>query len=132
MIHGSETNTSERPRRFLLFALAAADAWPLRGVPDIAAWDAKLLRGEPTLHPRVEANPVRIPLPGIVKGGSIYENQSVVPNARFKREEMIEVIARVKEWQAEFEEVTGAADRLVEDCEHFQIDPPQLVGLEDV
>ena len=49
-----------------------------------------------------------------------------------KREEMIEVIARVKEWQAEFEEVTGAADRLVEDCEHFQIDPPQLVGLEDV
>ena len=90
MIHGSETNTSERPRRFLLFALAAADAWPLRGVPDIEAWDTKLLRGEPTLHPRVEANPVRIPLPGIVKGGSIYENQSVVSNARFKREELIE------------------------------------------
>ena len=49
-----------------------------------------------------------------------------------KREDMVEVIARVKEWHAEFEEVNGAASRLVEDCEHFSIAPPQLVGLEDV
>ena len=82
-VHGSATNTSDRPRRFLLFALEAADAWPLRGVTDIDAWNAKLLRGQPTLHPRVEACPVRIPLPGIVKGGSIYENQSILPTPLF-------------------------------------------------
>ena len=49
-----------------------------------------------------------------------------------KREDMMEIIARVKEWHAEFEEVNGAAARLVEDCEHFSIAPPQLVGLDDV
>ena len=30
---------------------------------------------------------------------------------------MVEIIARVKEWHAEFEEVNGAASRLVDDCE---------------
>ena len=44
----------------------------------------------------------------------------------------MEIIARVKEWHAEFEEVNGAAARLVEDCEHFSIAPPQLLGLDDV
>ena len=48
------------------------------------------------------------------------------------RDEMMEVIARVKEWQSEFEEVTSASEKLVLDCEHFSIAPPQLVGLEDV
>jgi len=84
-VHGSATNLSDRPRRFLLFALEAADAWPLRGVTDIDQWNNKLLRGEPTLHPRVESNPVRIPMPGSQRNGSIYENQSVVEQPFFQR-----------------------------------------------
>ena len=49
-----------------------------------------------------------------------------------QHKEMMQVIARVKEWQSEFEEVSGAATKLVMDCEQFSIEPPQLVGLEDV
>ena len=48
------------------------------------------------------------------------------------RQEMMEVIARVKEWQSEFEEVASASEKLMLDCEHFSIAPPQLVGFEDV
>ena len=39
-IHGSATNTSGRPRRLLLHQYRAADAWPILGVPDYAAWRA--------------------------------------------------------------------------------------------
>lgn len=44
-----------------------------------------------------------------------------------KKEEMVEVISRVKEWRTEFDEVTKAAAKLESDCEHFQIAAPQLV-----
>eukprot|EP00966_Prymnesium_polylepis_P151786 3506553-Prymnesium_polylepis.1 len=46
--------------------------------------------------------------------------------------EMEHVIARVKEWQSEFQEVETSSQKLLLDCEHFGLTPPPLTGLEDV
>src|SRR5438309_773751 len=43
MLHGSAQNVSSLPRALLLYEFAAADAWPLRGVPDLAEFDAQLV-----------------------------------------------------------------------------------------
>jgi phytanoyl-CoA hydroxylase len=75
-LHGSATNTSSQPRRLFLLELAAADAWPLAGVPDLEAFDAKILRGSPTDRYRVTEMVVRVPLPKHERGGSIYEVQT--------------------------------------------------------
>jgi phytanoyl-CoA hydroxylase len=75
-VHGSAPNTSARDRRLLLLQFRAADAWPLLGFPaGIAAFDALMLAGQPTLAPRLAAVPVRLPLPPAAHQGSIYENQ---------------------------------------------------------
>jgi len=75
-VHGSATNFSGKPRRFLLFQYRAADAWPLLGFKDgIEKFDSLLLAGEPTLAPRLAPVPVRLPLPPAEHQGSIYENQ---------------------------------------------------------
>lgn len=73
-VHGSATNTSGRPRRLLLHQYRAADAWPILGVPDYAAYRAMLLCGE-ECEPRLRPVPVRLPLPPAEHQGSIYENQ---------------------------------------------------------
>ncbi|NQW09911.1 MAG: phytanoyl-CoA dioxygenase family protein [Alphaproteobacteria bacterium] len=83
-IHGSAQNTSGKDRPLLLYQIAAADAWDLRGMP--ADWDehnSRLIAGEPTLEPRVVPAPIRLPYPPPLKDGSIYENQSVVKNRFF-------------------------------------------------
>ena len=67
--------SSGRPRRLLLHQYRAADAWPLLGVRDFADYRGLLLCGEDTLAPRIEAVPVRLPLPPAAHQGSIYENQ---------------------------------------------------------
>jgi phytanoyl-CoA hydroxylase len=75
-IHGSAPNRSSKPRRLLLHQYRAADAWPLLSFPD--GWDAYnalLITGEPSLEPRLERVPVRLPLPPAEHQGSIYENQ---------------------------------------------------------
>jgi len=75
-VHGSATNFSGKPRRFLLFQYRAADAWPLLGLKEgIAKFDEQLLVGEPSLAPRLAPVPVRMPLPPAEYQGSIYENQ---------------------------------------------------------
>lgn len=84
-IHGSAQNTSGTDRRLLLYQVAAADAWDLRGLE--TNWEDHLdsmIAGEPTVVPRFKHTPVRLPFPGPVKGGSIYENQSVVKNRYFE------------------------------------------------
>ena len=88
MVHGSTENRSDSLRRLLLLSYAATDAWPLMGShdhrdPDLAGFDAKILRGEPTLTPRVEPVPVRVPLPRPASEGSIYENQMPVEGRSF-------------------------------------------------
>lgn len=76
-LHGSAQNTSERSRNLLLYEVAAADAWPLKGVTDLAEFDSRLLAGRgPTITPRLAPVPVRIPLPPPLRQGSIYESQA--------------------------------------------------------
>lgn len=74
-LHGSAQNTSTKPRRLLLFEFAAADAWPLLGVPDFTDFNTRIVLGEATVAPRIRPAPVRIPLPPAKSQGSIYENQ---------------------------------------------------------
>lgn len=75
-LHASAPNVSDRPRRLLLFQYCALDAWPLMGVKSWDAFNANILRGEPTQFPRVTDVPVTIPLPSPPKVGSIYEIQT--------------------------------------------------------
>jgi ectoine hydroxylase-related dioxygenase (phytanoyl-CoA dioxygenase family) len=83
-VHGSAVNTSNKDRRLLLFQFRAADAWPLaRPVADIAAYDALMVAGKPTLEPRLAAVPVRLPFPPAERDGSIYENQKALRNRYF-------------------------------------------------
>jgi phytanoyl-CoA hydroxylase len=86
-IHGSAENTSNHPRRLLLYEVAAADAWPLLDGPgqlrSLEAFDERIIAGEPTITPRVEQVPVIMPLPPAPKQGSIYENQASLKNRFF-------------------------------------------------
>ncbi len=84
MVHGSAQNTSERPRQLLLYECTAADAWPLVNFKDLDEFNSRMLCGEPTLEPRVEKVPVRMPLPPALAQGSIYENQTVLRNRFFE------------------------------------------------
>jgi len=83
-VHGSAVNTSNKDRRLLLFQFRTADAWPLvTPVTDLAAFDALMACGTPTITPRLTQVPVRMPLPGADKQGSIYENQKGLKNRFF-------------------------------------------------
>lgn len=86
-VHGSDLNRSNRDRRLLLIELMAADAWPLCATgfvwQDLAEHDARMLRGKPTLAPRLAAVPVRIPQPKPATVGSIYEVQKAMSERSF-------------------------------------------------
>jgi hypothetical protein len=45
------------------------------GVANFADFNARMVRGRPTIEPRLSAVPVRMPLPPSPFQGSIYENQ---------------------------------------------------------
>jgi phytanoyl-CoA hydroxylase len=87
-LHGSMPNTSGNPRRLFLLMYCAGDAYSLTETPgQIREWDAHVasfLRGEPTQDVRVEPCPVRLPLPGPLKPGSIFENQTVLKHSTLK------------------------------------------------
>jgi len=78
-IHGSALNTSDKPRRLLLFQYTAADAWPICAASqpaDWADWKARIVCGDVDMAvPRTSAVPVRLPLPPPKRSGSIYETQ---------------------------------------------------------
>lgn len=83
-LHGSAQNQSNRPRNLLLYEIAAADAWPLKGVSDLEVFDASLMAGNgPTVAPRLAEVPVRIPLPPPLRQGSIYETQSAATDRQY-------------------------------------------------
>ncbi len=83
-VHGSAQNTSGRDRPLLLYQVAAADAWDLRGLP--SSWEeneGRMIAGTSTLNPRVVDCPVRLPYPKAKREGSIYENQTALRNRYF-------------------------------------------------
>ena len=90
-VHGSALNRSNRPRRLLLYSYFAADAWPLMGLEGatLEEFDARICRGRPTLEPRLEPAPVRMPLPIAPKQGSIYENQKTLSGRFFEQFEEV-------------------------------------------
>ncbi len=85
-VHGSAKNTSDQDRRLLLYQIAAGDAWDIRGMPTEESWDAyaaTFIAGTPTIEPRVIPAPIRLPYPGPLKGGSIYESQTIMTSKTF-------------------------------------------------
>ncbi|MBT5918818.1 MAG: phytanoyl-CoA dioxygenase family protein, partial [Alphaproteobacteria bacterium] len=85
-VHGSASNTSTRDRRLLLLQVAAADAWDLRGMEAYASWEnheKMMLAGSAGNQPRIVETPVRLPYPGPLKTGSIYESQTLARNKYF-------------------------------------------------
>ena len=78
-VHGSAQNRSAHSRNLLLYEFAAADAFPLLGVPRLGrvqragCWSAT-----PTVVPRTVDCPIRMPLPPAKNQGSIYENQTAL------------------------------------------------------
>ena len=87
-VHGSAQNTSGSDRRLLLYQVAAADAWDLRGLEE-GSWEAheaSMIAGKATNQPRVVSTPIRLPFPGPVRSGSIYESQTVLKNPYFERD----------------------------------------------
>ena len=82
-VHGSANNASGLPRPLLLYEFMAADAWPLMGVKDLDEFDSRMICGETTYCPRLEAVPVRLPLPAASSLGSIYENQAAIKQRYF-------------------------------------------------
>jgi ectoine hydroxylase-related dioxygenase (phytanoyl-CoA dioxygenase family) len=85
MLHGSAPNVSDRNRLILFYECAAADAWPLAGGGSYihrlnqreywADLNARMVCGTPTLTPRMEALPLRLPLPPAPDSGSIFKTQ---------------------------------------------------------
>jgi phytanoyl-CoA hydroxylase len=88
-VHGSGINTSGQDRRLLLFQIAAGDAWDLRGLSDVKSWEEYgelMISGHFDNQPRIVKTPVRLPYPGALKEGSIYESQTLVRNKYFGEE----------------------------------------------
>lgn len=87
IVHGSALNRSDRDRRMLFLEMMAADAFPVMGsmttFDGIEDYNARILCGAPTLEPRVEPVPVRIPQPQPATRGSIYEIQKQLKTRAF-------------------------------------------------
>lgn len=88
IVHGSALNRSQRDRRMLFYEMMAADAFPIMGgatkFNGIDDYNMRMLCGEPTLEPRLEAIPIRIPQPQPDRNRSIYEIQSRLKNRAFE------------------------------------------------
>ena len=87
-LHASMPNTSSSPRRLLLLMLCSGDSYSLTQTAgqqkEWDAWKETFLRGVPEPNIRVEACPVRLPLPGPLRPGSIFENQSSLKHSPLK------------------------------------------------
>jgi phytanoyl-CoA hydroxylase len=91
LVHGSAENTSNRPRPLMLYECGAADAWPLVNWTNLDEFNSRMICGQPTLEPRLEKVPVRMPFPPALKQGSIYENQTIIRNRFFGTPEGLKV-----------------------------------------
>ena len=84
-VHGSALNRSPMPRRLFLIQYAAVDAWPLLGIKDWDQFNEAIVRGQPTMQPRMEALPIRVPYPKSQYAGSVYEEQRAMAHAYFEK-----------------------------------------------
>ena len=84
-LHASAKNVSSRPRRLLLYQYCSVDSWHLQGYPNWEAYADSVLRGEPCNRPRLADVPVLMPLPEALRGGSIYETQTILEKPVFAR-----------------------------------------------
>ncbi len=75
-LHSSSDNRSDRERPLLLYAYSAVDAFPVFCEYDLVEYDGRILRGEPTLAPRCEPVPMRLPVPRRPGVDSIFDNQA--------------------------------------------------------
>lgn len=94
MVHGSDLNRSLRPRRVLFYECGAGDAWPLATSSAQSPEEimGSMIVGEMSLTPRMEALPVRLPLPESKDvdnsgNGTLYEKQLLLGNPSFARAE---------------------------------------------
>ena len=74
-LHASSNNHSNRERPLLLYSFSAVDAFPVFEHYDLAEYDSRIVRGAPTLVPRCETVPMRLPLPRDETADSIFDNQ---------------------------------------------------------
>ena len=77
-LHASTPNHSNKPRRLLLFQYCSLDSWPLEGFASYEAYCESIIRGQPSVRPRLTAVPVIIPLPKPDNAGSIFEIQEAL------------------------------------------------------
>ena len=77
-VHASRDNLTATERPLLLLSYAAADAFPVFYGPDLAEFNARILRGAATLDARITDVPIRLPLPRAKGVGSIYDNQEML------------------------------------------------------
>ena len=85
LLHGSGPNRTSAQRRLLLQGYAAADAWPIMAhhqPADWPEWDARLLRGQPTTQARLDASPVRVPLP-VAAALGLFDTQRLLETSHF-------------------------------------------------
>lgn len=79
LLHASLANQSGLPRRFLLYEVMAADAWPLAGCSaTFESWqsmNSRMIIGKQYTTPRLTAVPVRMPQPEPPKVSSIFQLQ---------------------------------------------------------
>ena len=79
VLHGSKMNQSVDPRRFLLYEIMAADAWPLAGCHSLYdSWEGmneRLICGTQSMTPRLRQVPVRLPQPILPNATSIFYQQ---------------------------------------------------------
>ena len=81
-LHASGLNSTNNSRPLLLFGYSAVDAWPLtyhKGSSidpnnNLKDFDKLIIKGKKTLTPRIEKNPIKMPLPRM--SDSIYTLQN--------------------------------------------------------
>ena len=84
LVHGSAQNKSNKPRNLLLYECADSDAWPLLNFKDLDEYNSRMISGAPSIVPRTDTVPIRMPLPPAHGQGSIYENQKSVTKRYFE------------------------------------------------
>ena len=90
LVHGSSINRSNRDRRMFFIEIASADAWPLvGGIASSPNWfEGNMISGSPTKNWRMEALPIRIPLPTaysrpLSDDSTLYKLQEHLPKRYF-------------------------------------------------